>query len=181
MNLQHLMKCCFLLRIRNQAFWFHSIRDELQLFVADKRIVVDSEIYRLLMRGSNLVIRNARTFTIRDFLLIARTIEKQVDAIETQKLRDELAHCSPEVKNLTKRFFEIFSEVLIQNDRLISEVVSVRYFLINLSAGCGLVRNLFSAFFDMLEKHMRDRKTSRGEAIQSARYFRNLSSVLVPA
>src|SRR3990172_9594942 len=67
------------LRIREQAFRFHALRDNLQLFSLDGKIQSTSPSYGFLVSLTNLGIKNAGKLNVLDILRAAKGTIQEVD------------------------------------------------------------------------------------------------------
>lgn len=107
------------LRAKEQAYKFHSIRDELQLLAAEKRIDVSSRSYEFLIYVLNFSIRNAGVVKIREIIALSEKIRKDTSGNQFSNIMDEIKKSDVQVQKLAQEFFQTFAWMLISNDRLV--------------------------------------------------------------
>jgi hypothetical protein len=108
------------LRIAEQTFTFHRLRDELQLLAVNKQIEVNSLLYDFLATMLNLGIKNASTLRASQVMQIAKRNSQQFSGSTNETLIDHVKMYNHEVKNFVGICFYEFSKMLMINDPLYS-------------------------------------------------------------
>lgn len=104
------------LRIQEQAFRFHAIRDELQLLALRGDVAQSGELYQILMWTSNLAIHNAGEARLRDMVRLARVVDPRMAVV--QELLDMKRHPKA-LQKLAAETFNALTMMLIVNDWLV--------------------------------------------------------------
>lgn len=108
------------LRVTEQSFTFHKLRDELQLLAVDGQIEVDSHLYGFLSVMLNLGIRNAGTLRASQVVQMAKTRTHEFDDDSNDSLVRHVKMYNPQVQHFVGKCFYEFSRMLVLNDPLYS-------------------------------------------------------------
>lgn len=112
------------LNMKEQAFRFHALRDELQLSAVNGDIPVTSLSYRMLMLMLNIAIRNAGLMKLRDILMMTETVRKQLGRSNAEELQNDIQRHGPKVQELASKCFTVFADMLVANDYIVRLVMA---------------------------------------------------------
>lgn len=107
------------LRAREQAFQFHSLRDSLQLFVAEGRVDPSSITYGFLITFLNFSIRNAGALKLREVLALAEKVKKTANQDDFLRVIEDIQKHDRGVQDLAQNCFLSVGNMLISNDPLV--------------------------------------------------------------
>lgn len=107
------------LRVKEQAFRFHALRDNLQLFSLDGKIQQASPSYGFLLALTNLGIKNAGILNVRDILLATKGTIQEVDTTRINRLLDDIRQQGKAFQELAANCFLAFGDMLICNDPIV--------------------------------------------------------------
>jgi len=160
-----------LLKARQQAFHFHAIRDELQYLALKGEVDPHCELYEFLMFTSNLAIRNAGIFRLRDLIRLARTVKQEipdrfVGMIESQ----------PEsLQRLAGQTFVALTQMLIANDPIVRAGVEC---FISANRAKEFVRPIVKSVVSGVDTIARQVLPSHAEAVRHARDYSDIAGRL---
>lgn len=124
-QLAYLSKRDRILRAKEQAFQFHALRDELQLFVVQERMHPSALTYEFLMQMLNFSIKNAGVLKLREALALTEKVKERVDETRFEAILADVKKHDPEVQELTGKFFLAFANMLVSNDWIVRAGVGV--------------------------------------------------------
>jgi len=103
------------LKVREQAFRFHAIRDDLQLLALEGVIKQSDPAYDFLLWTTNLGIQNAGVMRLRDLVSIAARIDSRIES----DIPKRLERSPKEVQRVAAELFEALVMMLIRNDWIV--------------------------------------------------------------
>lgn len=107
------------LRAKEQAFKFHALRDQLQLFVAEGQVETSSPTYAFLMRMLNFSIRNAGAIGLRQTLEFTEKVRLNIGEGQFDLVAKDINKHGADVQKLAQQFFGTFAWMLVSNDWLV--------------------------------------------------------------
>jgi hypothetical protein len=103
------------MKVNDQFFRFHDLRDRLQLLGVEHKIGQQSRPYHFLLDMINIAIRNAGVIKLSEMLEMSRKV-KNVDGKEFEKLQAEISSYPKDVQELASEVFGRFAWMLVVND-----------------------------------------------------------------
>lgn len=162
----------------DQAFRLHSLRDELQILVAEGRLEPSSPTHDFLMTMLNFAIRNAGSVKLREVLQIARNVKDHIGKTQFEDLLADVERHDGAVQELFQRFFLTFGNMLVSNDWIVrTGVRTVSAISTSWRAFGPAVRALdkgASIFVGLLTP-------TKGQAVREARWYFERAKRLNPA
>lgn len=157
------------LNVKEQAFRFHALRDDLQLLAVDGHISVTSLSYHTLMLMLNVAIRNAGLMKLREILVIAETVRKELAQSNAKELQSDIQRHGVKVQELASQCFKAFADMLVANDYIVRLVVA--------AAHSSLVRYGVLPVFRMLKPLA----PVHAKAVSQARWYSEKGMRLAPS
>lgn len=165
------------LRVKEQAFQFHALRDELQLLVAEGRIDPSSDVYEFLMQMTNFCIRNAGVLKLREVLEIAERVKSKIANNEFKRIIEDIQKQDVQVQQLAQKFFFAVANMLISNDWLVrcgvQMATAIAKGLRTVTPVVALVHRGTTAILDVVTP-------TKVEAVREARWYVELGNRLNP-
>jgi len=159
---------------RQQAYVFHSIRDQLQLHVVEGRVRQDSEAYEFLLWACNLAMRNAGTMRLSDLVKVTAQIERRVG--EAMGTLEDIQKQPEEVQRLAAECFSSLAKMLIANDTLVRAAFALRKLVMQTAGTSSSVLIKADQFATSLFG-----TSTRARAVASANRYLNWSQDLLHA
>jgi len=107
------------LEAKEQAFRFHSLRDQLQLLAVGGCIETGSTSYTVLMRMLNVAIRNPRLMKLRDMLWMAEAAKDTLSHPTFEEFQKDIQRHDQSVQKLAQDCFAAYMVMLISNDSIV--------------------------------------------------------------
>ncbi len=160
------------LRLKEQFFKFHELRDKLQALAMDGKIRPDSMPYRILFTIINLSIRNPGVMKLRDVLKMSNTVKHQVEGNTFEQLQAELRSYPAEAQALASDVFSTFALMLVVND-------DITYWLFALLKSVAKLTN--AGMIRLLKLLAKTLSPKRIQIVREARNYERLGRRLVPS
>lgn len=158
------------LRAREQAYQFHTLRDELQLFAAGGRIETSSLAYSFLIQSLNLAIRNAGLLKLREILELSERVRKTIEKTNFEAIYDDIQRHDSAVRELAGRVFFAFATMLIANDWLVSAGLNMRRRILT---SWGIIKPIIKFADSLATAFLNVFAPTKVQAVDQARLYRN--------
>lgn len=148
---------------RQQAFALHALRDDLQLMVANNQVERTSVTYDFLMTMLNFAIKNAGVVKLRDLLVLSNKVRSDVVHRSFENVQGDIKKHSPEVQELSAKFFFVMANMLVSNDWIVNYGVKA----------AKLIVPPIKIFASIMSKFLRVVMPERVEAVSDVRRYRD--------
>lgn len=162
------------LKLREQAFRFHAIRDQLQDLAIEGVIKQGAPTYEFLMFAANVAIKNAGILRLRDVLRVARTVDERVQQKRVAIWRDMKRHPEP-VQRLFADTFGSMAAMLIANDWIVRAGVWAAFCA---AQAWDMVRPVVQALIRAADTVAGYLSPTHAEAVEKARRFQGIRTRL---
>lgn len=166
------------LRAHEQAFRFHTIRDELQTLALKGVVRQDDPVYSFVMWTTNLCIRNAGVIRLRDTLSTARTVDSKVQGESFNRFLRDVKRKPEPLQQLVGQTFIALAEMLVANDHLVRAGLKGAIIAAN---AWKLLQPALRWFVEAADHVAELLAPTRAQAVVYARKYHNLGGRLAAA